>query len=36
MALPCDAARQLWKAGAAPMSTYRMVITRNGYTPTKP
>jgi uncharacterized protein (TIGR02598 family) len=35
MALPVDEERQLWKAGAAPMSSYRMVITRNGYTPTK-
>jgi hypothetical protein len=36
MALPVDAARQLWDADAAPMSTYRMVITRNGYTSSKP
>jgi uncharacterized protein (TIGR02598 family) len=29
-ALPVDRTRQLWKRAAAPISTYRAVVTRNG------
>ncbi|MEQ1859292.1 MAG: Verru_Chthon cassette protein B [Chthoniobacteraceae bacterium] len=32
-ALPVDEARQLWAGRSAPMSTYRVVITRNGTAP---
>lgn len=30
-ALPVDEAQSLWTRGAAPSSTYRAVVTRNGY-----